>query len=89
MTDAPAARRALPARGHVRSLAFGVLAGFVLASAFGAGALLAYEGQYAERICPGVTVAGVDVAGLDRDAAAEDARPVRSPAMRRGSARRR
>ena len=31
--------------------------------------MLAYQGQYAERIYPGVTVAGVDVAGLSRDAA--------------------
>ncbi|HYN49171.1 MAG TPA: hypothetical protein VER83_09920, partial [Candidatus Nanopelagicales bacterium] len=50
-------------------LVLGVVAGFVLALGFGAGALLAYQGQYAERIYPGVTVAGVDVAGLSRDAA--------------------
>jgi vancomycin resistance protein YoaR len=50
-------------------LVLGVIAGFVLALGFGAGALLAYQGQYAERIYPGVTVAGVDVAGLSRDAA--------------------
>ena len=50
-------------------LVLGVVAGFVLVLAFGAGALLAYQGQYAERIYPGVTVAGVDVAGLSRAAA--------------------
>jgi len=50
-------------------LVLGVVAGFVLVLGFGAGALLAYQGQYAERIYPGVTVAGVDVAGLSRDAA--------------------
>jgi vancomycin resistance protein YoaR len=50
-------------------LVLGVVAGFVLALGFGAGALLAYQGQYAERIYPGVTVAGIDVAGLSRDAA--------------------
>jgi len=47
-------------------LVLGVIAGFVLALGFGAGALLAYQGQYAERIYPGVSVAGVDVAGLSR-----------------------
>jgi vancomycin resistance protein YoaR len=47
----------------------GVVAGFVLALGFGAGALLAYQGQYAERIYPGVMVAGIDVAGLSRAAA--------------------
>lgn len=46
-----------------------VVAGFVLAVGFGAGALLAYQGQYAERIYPGVVVAGVPLAGLTRDAA--------------------
>ena len=59
-----------PPRGFpVGKLVLGVVAGFVLALGFGAGALLAYQGQYAERIYPGVTVAGVDVAGLSRDAA--------------------
>jgi len=47
-------------------LVLGVIAGFVLALGFGAGALLAYQGQYAERIYPGVSVAGVAVAGLSR-----------------------
>ena len=51
-------------------LLLGVLAGFVLAFGFGAGALLAYQGQYADRIYPGVTVDGIDVSGLTRDAAA-------------------
>jgi vancomycin resistance protein YoaR len=59
-----------PPRGlPLGKLALGVVAGFALALGFGAGALLAYQGQYAERIYPGVTVAGVDVAGLSRDAA--------------------
>jgi len=59
-----------PSRGFpIGKLVLGVVAGFVLALGFGAGALLAYQGQYAERIYPGVTVAGVDVAGLSRDAA--------------------
>ncbi len=48
-------------------LLLGVLAGFVLAFGFGAGALLAYQGQYADRIYPGVTVDGVDVSGLTRE----------------------
>ena len=52
-------------------LVLGVLAGFALTLAFGAGALLAYQGQYADRVYPGVSVAGVDVSGLSRaDAAA-------------------
>jgi vancomycin resistance protein YoaR len=48
-------------------LILGVAAGFVLALGFGTGAMLAYQDQYSERIYPGVTVAGVDVAGLSRD----------------------
>ncbi len=63
---APPAAHGLP----VGRLVLGVMAGFVLALAFGSGALLAYQGQYADRILPGVTVDGVDVAGLSRDAAA-------------------
>lgn len=47
-------------------LIFAVVAGFVLALAVGTGALFAYQGRYADRIYPGVTVAGVDVGGLDR-----------------------
>ena len=62
---APAASRGFP----FGKLVVGVLAGFVLALGFGAGALLAYQGQYEERIYPGVTVDGVSVAGLSRDAA--------------------
>jgi vancomycin resistance protein YoaR len=58
-----------PRRFPFGHLLFAVLAGFVLAVAVGAGALLAFEGRFAERIYPGVRVAGVDVAGLDRDAA--------------------
>ena len=46
-----------------------VVAGFVLAVAVGTGALFAFEGRFADRIYPGVRVAGVDVAGLDRTAA--------------------
>lgn len=51
-------------------LLVGMLAGFVLALSFGAGALLAYQGQYADRIYPGVEVDGIDVSGLTREAAA-------------------
>ncbi len=47
-------------------LLVGVAAGFALALAFGAGALLAYEGQYSERIYPGVVVDDIDVSGLTR-----------------------
>jgi vancomycin resistance protein YoaR len=63
--SAPAASRGFP----FGKLVVGVLAGFVLAIGFGAGALLAYQGQYEDRIYPGVTVDGVSVAGLSRDAA--------------------
>jgi vancomycin resistance protein YoaR len=60
----------LPSRSFpFGKLILGVVAGFVLALGFGAGALLAYQGQYADRIYPGVTVAGVSVGGLSRDAA--------------------
>jgi vancomycin resistance protein YoaR len=50
-------------------LILGVIAGFVLALGFGAGALFAYQGQYEDRVYPGVEVDGVDVSGLSRDAA--------------------
>jgi vancomycin resistance protein YoaR len=50
-------------------LVFSILAGFVLACAVGAGALVAYEGRYANRIYPGVRVDGVDIGGLDRESA--------------------
>ena len=50
-------------------LILGLIAGFTLALAFGAGALLAYQGQYADRVYPGVSVDGVDISGLTRTAA--------------------
>jgi vancomycin resistance protein YoaR len=62
-TDAPPHHRGFP----FGKLLIGVLAGFVLALGFGAGALLAYQGQYAERVYPGVVVDGVDLSGLSRD----------------------
>ena len=58
-----------PRRFPFGRLLFAVVAGFVLAAAVGTGALVAYEGRYVDRIFPGVRVAGVDVAGLDRGAA--------------------
>jgi vancomycin resistance protein YoaR len=58
-----------PRRFPFGRLIFAVIAGFVLASAVGTGALFAYQGRYVDRIYPGVRVAGVDVAGLDRGAA--------------------
>ena len=66
-SSAPPPSRSFP----FGKLVLGVLAGFALTLAFGAGALLAYQGQYADRVYPGVSVAGVDVSGLARaDAAA-------------------
>ena len=68
MTTTPAAPPA--SRGFpFGKLILGILAGFVLVLAFGVGALLAYQGQYADRVYPGVVVDGVDVSGLTRDAA--------------------
>ncbi len=65
-TDATAAaRRGFP----FGKLVLAVVAGFVLAVGFGAGALLAYQGQYEGRVYPGVTVDGVDVSGLTREEA--------------------
>jgi len=58
-----------PRRFPFGRLIFAVIAGFVLASAVGTGALFAYQGRYGDRIYPGVRVAGVDVAGLDRGSA--------------------
>jgi len=55
-----------PRRFPFGRLIFAVVAGFVLALAVGTGALFAYQGRYADRIYPGVTIAGVDVGGLDR-----------------------
>lgn len=49
-----------------RKLVLGAVAGFVLVIGFGTGALLAYQGQYEDRIFPGVSVDGVAVAGLSR-----------------------
>ncbi len=67
MPSAPPPSRSFP----FGKLVLGILAGFALTLAFGAGALLAYQGQYADRVYPGVSVAGVDVSGLSRaDAAA-------------------
>ena len=60
---------AAPRRLPVARLFFAVIAGFVLAASVGSGALFAYQGRYTDRIYPGVRVAGLDVAGLDRDAA--------------------
>ena len=60
---------AAPRRLPVARLLFAVIAGFVLAASVGSGALFAYQGRYTDRIYPGVRVAGLDVAGLDRDAA--------------------
>jgi vancomycin resistance protein YoaR len=58
-----------PRHFPIGRLLFAVVAGFVLAAAVGTGALFAFEGRFADRIYPGVHVAGVDVAGLDREAA--------------------
>ena len=58
-----------PRRFPIGRLLFAAVAGFVLAAALGTGALFAYQGRYMDRIYPGVRVAGVDVAGLDRGAA--------------------
>ena len=58
-----------PHRFPFGRLVFAVIAGFVLAAAVGTGALFAYEGRFADRIYPGVRVAGIDVAGLDRGTA--------------------
>ena len=60
---------AAPRRLPVARLLFAVIAGFVLAASVGSGALFAYQGRYSDRIYPGVRVAGLDVAGLDREAA--------------------
>jgi vancomycin resistance protein YoaR len=60
---------AAPHRLPVARLLFAVIAGFVLAASVGTGALFAYQGRYADRIYPGVRVASVVMAGLDRDAA--------------------
>jgi vancomycin resistance protein YoaR len=70
MTDpsnATVRRRGLPPG----RLLFGVLAGLALSFGFSTGALTAYQGEFSERVHPGVTVAGVDISGLSREAAAQ------------------
>ncbi|MBE3073814.1 MAG: VanW family protein, partial [Actinobacteria bacterium] len=62
---APPSSRSFP----FGKLILGMITGFTLTLAFGAGALLAYQGQYADRVHPGVTVDGVDISGLTRAAA--------------------
>jgi vancomycin resistance protein YoaR len=54
-------------------LRFGVafLVGLIAALALGAGALYAYDQQYAGRILPGVRVGDLDLAGLTRDEAVD------------------
>ncbi len=68
MTD-PIAQE--PARRPSARLRFGVafLIGLVLTFGLGAGALYAYDQQYAGRILPGVSVGGVNLSGLTPDAA--------------------
>ncbi len=68
MTSSPVAPPSRPAFPFGR-LVLGFVAGLTLTLAVGAGALLAYQGQYADRVYPGVEVAGVDVSGLTRQAA--------------------
>ncbi len=55
------------------ALRFGVafLVGLIAALALGAGALYAYDQQYAGRILPGVRVGDIELAGLTRDEAVE------------------
>ena len=65
----------LPAPDARRSstrLRFGIafFVGLLAATALGAGALYAYDRQYAGRILPGVSVGAVDLSGLDPAAAA-------------------
>ena len=61
----PARRRGFPFFRLVAAF----LVGIVLTGALGAGALYAYDQQYATRVLPGVSVGAVDLSGLDRDAA--------------------
>lgn len=53
----------------VRRFAAGLLLGFVLAAAAGAGAVFAFEQQYQGKIQAGVHVGSVDLSGLTRDQA--------------------
>jgi vancomycin resistance protein YoaR len=61
------------------------LVGLIAALALGAGALYAYDQQYAGRILPGVRVGGIELAGLTREEAvervAETYRPVGNGAI--------
>ncbi len=65
MTMPSAPRRRFP----FGRLIFATIAGFVLTGAVGAGAIFAYQDRYQDRVYPGVSVDGVDLAGLDRGGA--------------------
>lgn len=65
MTMPTAPRRRFP----FGRLIFATIAGFILTGAVGAGAIFAYQDRYQDRVYPGVSVDGVDLAGLDRGAA--------------------
>lgn len=62
-----------PTGSHRLRLRFGVafLVGLIATLALGAGALYAFDQQYAGRILPGVRVGAVDVSGLEPTVAAE------------------
>ncbi len=62
-----------PPRARRTKLRFGVafLIGLVATLALGAGALYAFDQQYAGRILPGIRIGGVDLSGLEPASAAD------------------
>src|SRR5215211_1028842 len=69
LTDTAPPTVSLPRpRGRAR-FAVAFLVGLIAALAIGAGALYAFDRQYAGKILPGVHVGGIDVSGLTADEA--------------------
>lgn len=68
----PSSTEASPARRirQVRRVLFAVVAALTLAATLTVGALLAWDAGYGGRVLPGVAIGGVDLGGLDHDAAA-------------------
>lgn len=84
--DVTAERRRfrLPRPGRRATIAVLVLLGMLLLSAAGAAyATYDYSNEYAGRMLPGTTIAGVDVGGMDRDEALAAVRAAVRPEVRR------
>jgi hypothetical protein len=83
-SDVIASRRRFRLPGRRWTLALLVVLGLVVLGAAGAAyATYDYSNEYEGRILPGVTIAGVDVGGMDRDEALAEVRYAVRPELRR------